>query len=87
MAFELAYDLSIAVDNEVVFVKSDDWHRKVRVLITECQEEHGSLSFTGHSLGSSYPPIKAAKKDEIPVVVKGRFQRQGDKLVGELTPA
>ena len=60
--FELAYDLEVAPGNEVVFVRSDDRHRKVRVLVTEASRAEGNFSFSGHSLGSSVREIKAAKK-------------------------
>ena len=82
MEFELAYELAIEVDKEVVFVRRDDRHRKVRVLITEKDAESGSTVFTGHSLGSSVREIKAAKKDETPVPVKGRFKEIDGKLTG-----
>ena len=85
MSFELAYDLNIAVDKEVVFVMSNDRHRKVRLLITEITETHDHIAFMGNSLGSSYPRIKAAKKDETPVVVKGEMQRSADGWSGDLT--
>lgn len=85
MTFELAYDLGIVADREVVFIKSDDWHRKVRLLVTECSREGDTVRFTGHSLGSSYPPIKAAKRDEIPVVVHGEFAMHNGALRGTLT--
>ena len=38
MNFELAYELEVKVDKEVVFVMSNDLHRKVRLLITEITE-------------------------------------------------
>ena len=85
MSFELAYDLEIKVDREVVFVMTNDRHRKVRLLITEITETHDHIAFTGNSLGSSYPRIKAAKKDETPVVVKGDMKRSADHWSGQLT--
>lgn len=86
MAFEMAYDLPLGIDKEIVLVRNDDRHRKVRVLITEFSEQDDTLRFTGHSLGSSYSPIKAAKKDETPVVVQGEFRRTGDNWSGTLEP-
>ena len=85
MSFELAYDLEIKVDREVVFVMTNDRHRKVRLLITEITETHDHIAFTGNSLGSSYPRIKAAKKDETPVVVKGDMTRKQNHWSGQLT--
>ncbi len=87
MSFELAYDLQPTLGREIVFVRQDDRHRKVRLLLTELDEQGDTLTLTGHSLGSSYQPIKAAKKDETPVVVKGRLQRAGEQLRGSLEPA
>ncbi len=87
MSFELAYDLNIEVDREVVFIKSDDWHRKVRILIQSCDTSGDQITFVGHSLGSSFQPIKAAKREEPPVVVKGDFTLQSGKWVGTLTGA
>lgn len=84
MAFEMAYDLKIDVGKEVVFVLSDDWHRKVRIIVTEKDEQGDKVNFQGNSYGSSYPGIKAAKKDESPVKVKGQFQRSGNKWTGTL---
>lgn len=83
--FELAYDLPVRVDSEVVFVNRDDRHRKVRILVTACQDDGQQLSFTGHSLGSSVQGIKAAKREETPVVVQGQFQRHGEQLIGEVS--
>ena len=51
MEFERAYDLEVEVGREVVFVRSDDWHRKVRVLITSVEVLADRVSFEGHSLG------------------------------------
>jgi len=73
MDFEFAYDLAVTPGKEVVFVKSDDRHRKVRVLITEASSTNETLTFSGNSLGSSVREIKAAKKDEPPVAVTGHF--------------
>lgn len=73
MAFELAYDLEIAVGKEVIFVRSDDRHRKVRVEVTEADTTDDRISFAGHSVGSSYRDIKAAKKEEPPVRVRGEL--------------
>lgn len=87
MSFELAYSLGITPGKEVVFVKSDDWHRKVRVEISEVNASENSISFKGRSLGSSYQPIKASKKDEPPVPVSGVFTRDGERWYGDLNPA
>lgn len=75
MDFELAYDLEVAPGNEVVFVRSDDRHRKVRVFITEADHGEGTFNFSGNSLGSSVREIKAAKKDEPPILVSGSFKK------------
>ena len=85
MTFELAYDLPIQTDKEVVFILANDRHRKVRLLIVDYAEQADTLTLTGHSLGSSYTAIKSAKRDEPPVVVKGEFQRAGDNWSGSLT--
>ncbi len=74
MEFELAYDLEIAVGNEVTFVAPADRHRKVRVFVTEVKQVGDTLTFAGNSLGSSFKEIKAAKKDEPPVEVLGRLR-------------
>lgn len=87
MAFEMAYDLQMDVGKEVVFVLSDDRHRKVRVFITEKDQQGDTVNFKGNSFGSSYPGIKAAKKDEPPVRVKGQFQRSGNTWTGTLESA
>ncbi len=84
MAFELAYDLEIAVGQEVIFVRSDDRHRKVRVEVTEIDSSDGRITFSGHSLGSSYREIKAAKKEEPPVRVRGELTRVDDQWRGDL---
>ena len=80
-----AYDLELAVGNEVIFVREDDAHRKVRLLIADLEHSGDSVAFTGHSLGSSVKGIKAAKRDETPVVVRGSMTRAGDGWTGELT--
>jgi len=87
MSFKSAYDLELAVGNEVVFVREDDGHRKVRLFITELDSAGGSATFTGHSLGSSVRGIKAAKKDETPVLVKGSVKLERGNWVGDLTLA
>jgi len=87
MEFEIAYELDIQPGNEVVFVRRDDRHRKVRVLITEAHGEGGRITFSGHSLGSSFKEIKAAKKDEPPVPVRGRFEEREGHWVGSLESA
>ena len=86
MDFELAYDLEVAPGNEVVFVRSNDRHRKVRVLVTEASCAEGSFSFSGHSLGSSVREIKAAKKDEPPVLVSGNFEMLDGVWKGVVQP-
>lgn len=73
MTFQMAYDDALVVGREAVFVVSDDWHQKVRVMITGMNEEGGERVFAGHSYGSSVRGIKAAKKDETPVCVQGRL--------------
>lgn len=75
MDFELAYDLALEPGNEVVFVKSDNRHRKVRVFITQVASSDDAFTFSGNSLGSSVKQIKAAKKDEPPVLVSGSFEQ------------
>jgi len=87
MTFELAYDLELAVDNEVVFVMQGDAHRKVRVLLTEVDDKGDQIAISGNSVGSSFKEIKSAKRDEPPVRVKGTFTRSGDTLSGELQMA
>ena len=84
MSFKTAYDLELAIGNEVVFVLEDDAHRKVRLLITELDLGDDTATFTGHSLGTSVKGIKASKRDEVPVVVQGSARRQGGDWVGEL---
>lgn len=84
MAFELAYDLELAVDHEVVFVLQGDAHKKVRVLVTEVERDGDQIALSGNSLGSSVKEIKAAKKEELPVRVKGTFKRSGDEISGDL---
>ena len=86
MDFELAYDLEVAPGNEVVFVLSDDRHRKVRVMITTADLGEDAFSFTGNSLGSSVRAIKAAKKDEPPVLVSGRFEKVDGVWKGRVEP-
>lgn len=85
MDYELAYDLTIEVDREVVFVVSDDRHRKVRLLITETQTDGDTVSFVGNSLGSSVREIKAAKRDEPPIVVGGTMTQVDGAWRAELT--
>ena len=87
MSFELAYDLALEEGKEVVFVVSSDWHRKVRVLLTEVDREGNQMRVRGNSLGSSFKGIKAAKKDEPPVVVEGTFALKGETWRGTLEPA
>ena len=87
MDFELAYDLEVAPGNEVVFVRNDDRHRKVRVLVTEANRADRSFSFSGHSLGSSVREIKAAKKDEPPILVSGNFEEVDGVWKGVVQPA
>lgn len=84
MAFELAYDLELEVDHEIVFVLREDAHQKVRVLLTAVEISGDEVVLSGNSLGSSFRAIKAAKKEEPPVQVKGIFKRTNDKLSGEL---
>ncbi len=84
MFFMSAYDLELAVGQEIVFVRQDDGHRKVRLLITELQIQDEAATFSGHSFGSSVREIKAAKKDETPVVVRGNVTLDGNRWVGEL---
>ncbi len=87
MNFESAYDLELEVGKEVVFVRRDDRHRKVRVYLTKLELDDGIARFTAHSRGTSVKEIKASKKDETPVVVNGEFEHIDDVWVGELTPA
>ena len=86
MDFELAYDLQVAPGNEVVFVKNDDRHRKVRVLITEADTSEDAFSFAGNSLGSSVREIKAAKRDEPPILVRGKFEKKDGVWRGYVQP-
>lgn len=74
MEFEKAYDLEIQTDKEVVFVQCGNRHRKVRVLVAETDHGSETVTFSGRSLGSSVKEIKASKKDEPPVAVKGHFR-------------
>ncbi len=85
--FEMAYDDALIVGREAVFVVSGDWHQKVRVTITGLEEGDGVRSFTGHSHGSSTRGIKAAKKDEPPVPVKGDFKLVEGRWQGTLVNA
>ena len=87
MDFEFAYDLEVAPGNEVIFVRSNDRHRKVRVWVTEATIGDNELHFIGNSLGSSVREIKAAKKDEPPVVVSGQFALHEGKWLGSITLA
>ena len=75
MRFELAYDLNVETDREVVFAMLGDRHRKIRILITEVDDQGGTINFVGNSFGSSVREIKAAKRDEPPVVVNGTMTR------------
>jgi hypothetical protein len=84
MEFERAYDLEIEVGKEVVFTRSGDWHRKVRVLVTAVEVQGDAVRFEGHSLGSSVKDIKAAKRDEPPVRLRGSMRRAGSGLKGTL---
>ena len=86
MDFEFAYDLAVTPGKEAVFVKSDDRHRKVRVLITEASASNNTLTFCGNSLGSSVRQIKAAKKDEPPVPVNGHFEKLEGVWKGSVGP-
>ena len=52
-------------------VVADDRHRKVRLHLSAVELDGDSATFTGASLGSSVKDIKAAKRDEPPVVVTG----------------
>jgi len=87
MTFEMAYDDALIVGREAVFVVSGDRHQKVRVTITGLEEKDGERSFTGHSHGSSTRGIKAAKKDESPVAVKGEFSLVDGRWQGTLLNA
>ncbi len=87
MDFEIAYDLEVAPGNEVVFVRSDERHRKVRVFITEAHRGEDTFSFSGNSLGSSVREIKSAKKDELPVLVSGNFEKIDGTWKGVVQPA
>ena len=87
MEFELAYDLEMEVDHEVVFVLSDDKHRKVRIQVTDVQHDGDTVNVTGNSLGSSVKDIKAAKKDEPPVVVRPQMTRVDGAWRGSVTNA
>lgn len=84
MSFELAYDLQVAVGHEVILVRSDDRQRKVRVEITELDSSEDRLSFAGRSIGSSYREIKAAKKEEPPVLVRGELALVDGKWCGNI---
>lgn len=84
MSFELAYDLQVAVGHEVILVRSDDRQRKVRVEITELDSSEDRLSFAGRSIGSSYREIKAAKKEEPPVLVRGELALVDGKWRGNI---
>ena len=75
MEFELAYDLPVEVDKEVVFVLIEDRNRKVRLLVTAVDDQGDQISFVGNSFGSSVRAIKAAKRDEPAVVVNGTMTR------------
>lgn len=86
MEFELAYELEIEPGNEVTFVRCADRHRKVRVLVTDTSMDGDVLTFAGNSLGSSLKEIKAAKKDEPPVLVSGRFEQVEGTWKGSLQP-
>ena len=85
MDFELAYDLEVEPDKEVVFVLSHDRNRKVRVLVTESSHSGDSFAFRGNSLGSSVREIKSTKKDEPPVLVTGRFEKLDGEWKGTVT--
>lgn len=84
MGFRLAYDLAFTTGREVVLVRDDNAHHKVRVLITGLEESGETVTVTGNSLGSSYRPIKAAKKEEPPVPVRGEFTHRDGQWQGEL---
>jgi hypothetical protein len=84
MSFELAYDLQVAVGHEVILVRSDDRQRKVRVEITELDSSEDRLSFAGRSIGSSYREIKAAKKEESPILVRGELALVDGKWCGNV---
>lgn len=84
MVFRLAYDLELAVGREVVLVREDNSNQKVRVLVTGLEEAGDTVRLTGNSLGSSYRPIKAAKKEEPPVPVRGELAGGAGQWRGEL---
>lgn len=84
MGFRLAYDLVPEVGRELVLVREDNSHHKVRVLVTGLEQSGETVTLTGNSLGSSYRPIKAAKKEEPPVPVRGEFTSRDGRWQGEL---